>query len=105
MKPRVRSTSLLLSVLIASACVMDAQGELGRTSQALVPGVAYVSPGDHYAHTDSDPANNGASGSPQCDRGTDVDYWHNGEPGTDGCHVGWTQPGEVMKYGLGPVVP
>lgn len=54
--------------------------------------------------TGRDPTNNGASGSPQCDRGTDVDFWHNSEPGTDGCHIGWTEPSEVLSYPLGSLI-
>lgn len=89
---------------LLAGCSVGTAEELDQKESQLAIGVTYVSPGAYTLHTDSDPQNNGASGSPQCDRGTDVDYWHNAEPGTDGCHVGWTQPGEVMRYSLG-VVP
>jgi hypothetical protein len=106
-RARAVSASIVSFAIALSACAAESESELDAIQQAAVvaDGVVYVSPGDYYFHSDSDAQNNGASGSPECDRGTDVDYWHNQEPHTDGCHVGWTQPGEIMRYALGPIVP
>jgi hypothetical protein len=71
---------------------------VGRAEQALAPGGVRIDAGAYYNHYDSDPQNNGAQGSPACNRGTDVDYWQNTVPGTDGCHIGWTMPGEFLEY-------
>lgn len=101
---RTNLFALALCGFAGLGCAAETHDSIESKALYLSPETIFVNAGDYFSATDSDPTNNGASGSPQCDRGTDVDFWHNSEPGTDGCHIGWTEPGEVLSYPLGSLI-
>lgn len=52
---------------------------------------------DYHRASELSPANQGASGSPQCNNGSSVDLWHTADQ-NGVCNVGWTQAGEWLEY-------
>ncbi|HVY28998.1 MAG TPA: carbohydrate-binding domain-containing protein [Polyangiaceae bacterium] len=102
------SVALGLMIVLAGCSVEagDSEEELGSSHAALITkGIGVINPDSFYWHsTDASPSNEGATGAPGCAAshvGTDVDYWFNSEPLTNGCHIGWNMPGESYAYGLG----
>ena len=102
----LRSTILGFGLALAglAGCAVSAsEDELAHalddveaTEQGILgPNTIRIDTKNWSGHHDSDAANNG---SPQCNQGTDVDHYHNTDPGTDGCHIGWTEPGEWLSY-------
>lgn len=53
----------------------------------------------YLRYNELDPsANQGAASSPQCNRGDGVDIEATSDGGSNGCSVGWAQPGEWLEY-------